>query len=431
MNIAIEELSACRRRLSIEVPASKVEEESNRVLDEFQKYASIKGFRPGKAPRKMVATRYRKDIESEMKRSLVPKAFREAIKEKNLDIVNSPDVEDLKYEPGISLSFTTTFDLAPEFDLPEYKGIKVKKEDDTVSEEDIQEVINSFMEQRAEYNDITDRALQEGDFAVITYEGTIEGKPLSEVVPDVPHLAKQEKFWLWIKEGVFLPGFGQQLIGAQPGDEKTVTVTFPEDSPQELVRGKKAEYKVRIDGIKEKVIPELTEEIAQEVAHTSKEELLKIVRGNLENQKKEKSRNAHIQQLLDHLKTSVQFELPESSVEEEKRSVISDIIRENQQRGIPEHVMEEHKQDILNNAETSAKDRVRINFILSRVAKAESLEVSNDEMAMELQKLSQQFQIAPDKLFKRLEENGAILRLQDDILRRKTIDFLLQSAEIA
>jgi len=431
MNIAIEEISACRRRLSIEVPATDVEAESNKVLDEFQKFANIKGFRPGKAPRKMVASKHRKDIESEMKRTLVPQAFRDAVKEKDLNIVNTPNVEDLKYDVGSSLSFITTVDLAPEFDLPKYKGLNVKKADTEVKDEDVSEVINNVLEQRADYSDIEGRAIQQEDFAIITYTGTIDGKPVGELVPEVPNMEKQDKFWLWIKDDVFLPDFGKQLIGANVGDTRTVKVDFPADFPQEPLQGKQAEYEVKIDGLKEKVLPELTNEIAQELAQMDKEELLKVVHGNLERQKEDSAKNEHAKQIFEQLKNNVSFDLPESSVEEETQSVIQNIIRENQQRGIPEHVLEENKKDILTNAEVSAKDHVKMNFILSSIAKEENLEVSNDEIGSELQMMSQQYQIPPDKLFKQLEENGAILRLQDDILRRKTVDFLLQSAEIA
>lgn len=431
MNIAIEEISACRRRLSIEVPATDVEAESNKVLDEFQKFANIKGFRPGKAPRKMVASKHRKDIESEMKRTIVPKAFRDAVKEKNLNIVNTPNVEDLKYDVGSSLSFITTVDLAPEFDLPAYKGLSIKKADAEVKDEDVDEVINNVLEQRADYSDIEGRGIQQEDFAVITYTGAIDGKPISELVPDVPNLEKQEKFWLWIKDDIFLPKFGRQLIGAKVGDSVEVIIDFPADFPQEPLQSKKGVYQVTVDELKEKVLPELTDEIAQELAKMDKEALLKVVRENLGRQKEENAKNEHAKQLFEQLKGSVTFELPESSVQEETQSVIQNVIRENQQRGIPEHVLEENKMDILSNAENSAKDHVKMNFILNSIAKEEKIEVSNEEIGSELQAMSQQYQIPPDKLYKQLDENGAILRLQDDILRRKTVDFLLQSAEIA
>ncbi|MEM6822761.1 MAG: trigger factor [Verrucomicrobiota bacterium] len=431
MNIAIEEVSACRRRLSIEVPAKDVEQEKSKVLDEYLKYASINGFRPGKAPRKMVERKYRKNIESEIRRSLVPKAFREAVKEKELDIVSAPKVDDLKYEPGLSLSFTTTVDLAPVFALPNYKGIKVAQGESAVTDQEVLDVINNVLEQKSDYNTIEGRPVQENDYAVITYEGTIDGKSVTEFTPETPNLGKQEKFWLWIKEDIFLPDFGKQLIGANKGDSRQVKVNFPDTFPQEPLQGKEAIYDVKVEDIKEKVLPELTDELAQEIAKMDAEELKKVVRGNLENQKEGNVRNERIQTILEELRAKTNFELPESNVEEETRNTIYDIIRQNQQQGIPDHLLEEKKQDIMTNAEKSAKDKVKTNFILKKIADQEKIEVSSEEMAQELQMLSQQYQIPPDKLYKQLEENGAILKLQDDVLRRKTLDFLLQSAEIA
>ncbi|MGF1678553.1 MAG: trigger factor [Candidatus Methylacidiphilales bacterium] len=430
MNIAIEELSTCRRRLSIEIPSHDVEEESRRILDDFQKYASIKGFRPGKAPRKMIETKYRREIESEVKRTLVPKAFREAVKQKELNIVSSPNVEDLQYKPGLSLSFTTTVDLAPEFTLPNYKGIEVKKVPREITDEEVQKTVSGLLEQHAHYVDVIDRGVETGDFAVISYTGTVDGQTIASLAPEFPQLEKQEKFWLWIKEDIFLPGFGSQLVGKQPGGSYAVQVTFPSDFPAEPLRGKTASYEVQLEQIKQKVLPELNDELAQQIGGMKADELLDIIRRNMTRQKENEARSEELRQIFQFLQNSVNFELPESSVTEETRHVISDILEENHQRGVPDHVLEENKGDIITNAEKAAKDRVKLNFILSSIARAEKIEISGQDMSQELTQLAHRMQMPVDKLYRRLEENGAILRVQDDVRRRKTIDFLLQSASI-
>ena len=430
MNIAIEEVSACRRRLRIEVPANRVNEEIAKITTEFQKFASIKGFRAGKAPKAVVEKKFEKDIEEEVKRKLVPEAFREAVKSKKLRVVSMPEIEEFHFEKGISLSFSPVIDLVPEFALPEYKQIKVKKADSTVSDQDITDTLNRIREQVADYKTAEGRALQEKDFAVISYEGSIDGKSVAEFTPETPTLGKQEKFWLLIQDEHFLPGFGTQLIGAKAGDQRKVTVVFPDDFPQEPLRGKTAVYDVTVNEVKEKILPELNDELAQQIAQCTLEELRERVRQNLTQQKESQARNEHLKQIYENLRQQVKFELPESSVQNQTRRLIYDIVRENEMRGIPNQMLEEKKQDIMEAAHSSAKDQVQLSFILSRIAEAEKIEVQTEEVLTEIGKLAVRYKTTPQKLVKELQANQGMEELENEILNRKTVDFLLQSAII-
>jgi trigger factor len=430
MNIAIEELSACRRRLTIEVPPDQVEKECQGILADFQKHASIKGFRPGKAPVGMVEKKYRSQIEEEAKRTLIPQAYREAVKEKELNVISQPAVEDLKFERGLSMSFSIVVDLAPEFTLPDYKGIKVNKAETEATDEDVQKVIDNLLEQRADYKDLEGRAPTENDFAVIDYTGTVDGKPIKEWAEDAGALSEQKNFWLKMEEKAFLPGFTPQLKDMKAGETKEITVTIPDDFPQEALKGKSATFNVTLSAWKEKELPEFADEIAQELAQISAQELKDRLKENIQRDKEQTARNEQIQQIINHLKDKVTCDLPESAVESETRSVIQDIVRENQQRGIPDDVIQENQSKILENAQGSARDRVKVGFILSKVADAEKIDVESSELAQEIQIMAQQYQTTPDKIYKTLEENGGILQLQEDIRKRKTVDFLLKNAEI-
>jgi trigger factor len=428
MNIAIEEVSACRRRLRIEVPASAVDTELNKITDEFQKLAQIKGFRAGKAPRAVIEKKYSKDIEEEVKKKIVPQAYREALKTKNLKVISAPQVEDLQFQRGVSLSFSTLVDLAPEFSLPTYKGLKIKKIDTDVTDADVDQVINNLLEQNADYNNVENRPLAEKDIAVISYEGTVAGKPISELVPEIANLNRQEKFWLLIQDGVFLPDFGKQLIGATPGENKSVTVKFPDDFPQEPLRGLEALYQVKIEEIKEKVLPPFDDTIAEKMAQTTAEELKNRIRENVERSKKEQARNEQVKQILDQIKEGSTFELPESTVQNQTQRTVFDIVRENQMRGIPPEMLEQHKNDIFNAAETSAKEKVRIAFILSKIAEEEKIVVPTDELLGVIQSYAEQEKMPLQKMLRKLQENNNIDQIEEELRNRKTIDFLLQSA---
>ncbi|NJK91636.1 MAG: trigger factor [Blastochloris sp.] len=428
MNIAIEEVSACRRRLRIEVPAQDVDAELKKITDEFQKLAQIKGFRAGKAPRAVVEKKFSKDIEEEVKRKIVPQAYREALKTKKLNVVSAPQVEELKFQRGISLSFSTLIDLAPEFSLPEYKGLKIKRSETAVTDEDMDRVINNILEQNADYQTVTQRPVAEKDFAIISYEGSIDGKPVSEFVPDLPNLHQQEKFWLLIQEGIFLPGFGQQLIGAQPGDKRSVNVTFPDDFPQEVLRGKQAVYQVSVEELKEKILPSFDDAMAEKVAKTSAEELKSRIRENIARQKEQQGRSEEVKQIIDQLKAAVNFELPESTVLNQTQRAVYNIVRENQMRGIPADMLEQHKNDIFSAAQTSAKDQVKVGFILSKISEAEKIEVKTDEILEVIHSYAQQENVPVQKMVKQLQENNGLEQIEEEIRNRKTIDFLLQSA---
>jgi trigger factor len=430
MNIAIEEVSACRRRLRIEVPANRVAEEVSRVSADFQKHAQIKGFRAGKAPLSVIEKRYAKEIEEEVKRLLIPTAFREAVKDKNLKVSTALNVEEVNYVPGVSMSFSALVDLEPDFSLPEYKGLKVKKSDATIGNADINETIDRLRNQMADYKTVEGRPVQENDLAVVTYEGTLDGKPLVDLLPNAKHLAKNEKFWVMIKDETFLPGFAKQLIGANSGDERKVSVTFPADFPQEDLRGKIAEYQVKIDEIKETVLPEFNDEFAKQVANTTADELKMRITANLQMQKQEQAKNEHVKQIFEQLGTKSNFDLPESSVQNQTRNLIYDIVRENEMRGVPGNVLEEKKQDIFTNAQATAKDQVKLSFILGKIAEAEKIEVTNDELIAEVSRISAQQNIPPKKFIKQLQKNDGFNSIRDSLLNRKAIDFLLQSANI-
>src|SRR5277367_5507083 len=250
MNITVEDVAPCKKRLKIEVPANRVKQAYDRVADDFQKEARIPGFRPGHAPRTVVLKKYHKDIESEAQRTLVPEAYREAITEKKLRVVSPPAIEDLKYQAGLSLSFSTVVELVPDFKLPNYKGLVLKKQETGVKEEEVEKTLNSLADQRANFEDAPDRPLAMDDFAVISYSGKLEDQPLTELVPDAKNLGHNPNFWLWMRTEGFLPKFAEQCVGLKKGETRTIEIEFPADFPQAELAGKKVSYEVELKEIK-------------------------------------------------------------------------------------------------------------------------------------------------------------------------------------
>lgn len=430
MNVTIEDISPCRKRLRIEVPADRVNEEFDKVASEFSQFAKIPGFRPGKAPKAVVLRKFEKDIEAELQRTLVPKAYREALQKRNLKVVSYPDMEDVTYKKGLSLSFSTVVDTAPEFAVPTYKGLPVKAESTEVTDKEIEEAVDSIRGQHGKFVDAPARAVVAEDFAIVNYTGSVEGKPVAEIAPQARQLAGGEAQWLLVRDDYFIPGFTQQLIGMQPGEKKTINVTFPADLEVEGLTGKPATYEVELKGIKVRDLPELTDEIAQQAAQVNAAELPAKIRESIQKEKERAAKAAQKRQIGEKLLASVEFDLPESSVKEETRDVVYDIVSENQQRGIPADVLEEKKDEIFENATKSAKEMVKLNFILRKIAEEEKITVKDEQVYQYVGFLAMQQGKPIEKVAKELSDNGSLPAIERRILAQNVMDFLLEQAKV-
>ena len=228
VNVTVENLAPCKKLVRVEVDAQKVNDAFDEMLKNYQRQAALPGFRPGKAPKEMVAKRYEADIQDEVKKKLIPDAYREAIKEQKIDVVGYPDIEEIQFAKGQSLQFAATIETAPEFEMPDYKGLPAKREKGEVTDEDVQKAIDMLRERQTNYQTVT-RELKEGDVAVVNFTGTTDGKPITDIAPTAKGLTDQKNFWVNIDKNSFILGFAEQLIGAKAGDKKTVNVDFPAD----------------------------------------------------------------------------------------------------------------------------------------------------------------------------------------------------------
>jgi trigger factor len=429
MNITVEDVAPCKKRLKIEVPANRVQQAYDRVADDFQKEARIPGFRPGHAPRAVVLKKFQKDIAGETQRTLVPEAYQEAITEKKLRVVSAPEIEDLKYQPGLSLSFSTVVELVPDFRLPAYQGLTLKKQETAVTDEEVDKTLQNLADQRATFDDAPDRPLAMEDFAVISYTGTLDGKPLLDLVPEAKNLAVNPKFWLWMRPEGFLPKFAEQLVGLEKGGTRTVEVEFPADFSQAALAGKKIQYEAELKEIKIKHAPALDDAFAQEVAKLNLAELKTRVRENLELDKKSQADRASRNEIVQKLISSIEFDLPPSAVDEETHAAVYDIVAENQARGVPANVLEEKKQEIFDNAARSARDLVKFKFIAAQIAEQEKIEVTNEQIAQHLAFLAQRESITIEKMADRVCKNNAFGAIRGQIRNQLVLDFLLKEAK--
>ncbi len=414
--------------MRVEIEAQKVDETFEAVTKDFRREANLPGFRPGKAPREMVLRKFEKDIEQETKRKLISEAYKKAVEEQKLDVLGYPDIEEIQFGRGQPFQFAATVETTPEFELPEYKGLPVRREVRTVTDADVERALNLLREQRVSFKTV-ERPLQSDDIAVVNFAGTCEGKPIIEIAPTAKGLTEQKSFWVEAKPNSFIPGFADQLIGAKAGDKRTVNVDFPPDFVTPQLAGKKGVYEVELVEVKERVLPTLDAELAKAYGAESVEKLQAGVRRDLENELKFKQEKTLRTELLRALMGRVGFELPETAVARETRNVVYDLVSENAKRGVPREVIEQQKEQIYSAATRNAKERVKLQFLLQKIAEKEDIKVSQKEIADRVHYLAGLYQIPPDKFLKDLQKRNGLIEVYDQIMNEKVIDLLEQNAK--
>ena len=428
MATAVETLEKLERRITLTVPLAEVNEEVEKRLKVRARTAKFAGFRPGKAPRDMVVRKYEKDIADEVKRKLISESYREAVKEQKLDVVAS-DIEEIQFSRGQPLQFAATVETAPEFSLPEYKGLPVKREARTVTNDDMERALTVLREQQVSFNTV-DRPAQAGDIAVVNYTGTIDGKPLTDIAPTAAGLTEKTGFWVEMQSGAFIPGFSDQLLGAKAGEKRTVNVDFPADFVTPQLAGRKGVYEVEVVEVKEKALPALDDAFAKSYGAESVEKLREGVGQDLENELRHTQDKSTQGQIVRGLLDRVNFELPESAVAQETKNVVYNLVRENQKRGLSRESIEKHKDEIYSVATRNAKERVKLAFLVQKIAEKEQIEVSREEMSHRIAQLAAVYQIPAEKFVKELQKRNGFSEVYEQLLIEKTIAFLTQNAVI-
>jgi trigger factor len=413
----------------VEVDAKSVDEAFDLVTKQFQKEAALPGFRPGKAPRDIVAKKYEADIKEETKRKLIGDNYRKALEEKKLNVLGYPDIEEIQFARGQNLQFAATIETAPEFQLPDYKGLPAKKEIKSVTDEDVERALKMLAGQHTKFETVT-REIKMGDIAVVNYNGACDGKPITDTAPTAKGLTEKKNFWLDIEPNAFIAGFAEQMLGAKAGDKRTINLDFPADFITKELQGKKGVFEVEILEVKEKVLPPVDDELAKKYGAGNLEKLRAGVRVDLENELKYSQQKSIRGQVIKGLMERVNFDLPESAVAHETRNVVYDIVRENTQRGVAREEIEKQKDGIYSAAANNAKDRVKLAFLIQRIAEQEKISVTQEEVLQRAQAMAQMYQIPLDKFIKDLQKRNGVHELYDQIAHEKVMAFLEQNAKI-
>ena len=433
MNVQLNNVSATRKSLVVTLDLGEVDAEHKAVIGEFAKLARVPGFRPGKAPAALVAKQFHKEISGEFKQKVVAKAYRSALEKEKLDVLNVVNVEEGKIETGLSAAVTITLDVRPEITVPDYVGLPTEVAPTEATDIEVEGVIQGLRSERADFKP-ADRAAQKGDYIKLAYDGTIDGKPVAELVPDKQLYGKVPQTWEEVEganEGV-IPGLGKQLAGLKTGDKKDVTISFPAEFPAApALAGKTASYAVEIQEVRERVLPEIDEEFLKAQQADSLDALKDNIRKNLKLQKEYQNRSAQRRQVTEALGAKADFPVPDSLVEAETQGVLRQFIEENMRRGVPQEQFEKDKKELFEGARKAATSRVKVQLLLAKIAEAEKIEVTNSDLDAFIYREASRTQQKPEKLAKVLGSDREQLRsVQQSIIFDKAVDFLVSKATV-
>ena len=426
MSVQVEKLENSMAKLTIETSAEELEKALQNAFLKNKNKISIPGFRKGKVPRQIIEKMYGPAIFYEdAANELIPEAYEKAMDECGEDIVSSPEIDVTQIEKGKPFIFTALVALKPEVKLGKYKGVKVDKADTAVTDEEVDAEINKERENNARNIEVTDRAVKDGDMTVIDFEGFVDGTAFDG--------GKGENYPLTIGSGAFIPGFEEQLVGAQIGEEVEVNVTFPEDYQAEELKGKAALFKCTVREIKEKELPELDDEFASEVSEfETLAEYKEDVRATLTSKKEKEAKDAKEAAVIEAIVNDSEMEIPAAMLLTQQKQMVDEFAQRMQMQGIS---MDQYLQftgatydKMMEQVRPQAERRIKSRLVLEAVVKAENIEASDADYEEELKSMAEAYQMEVDKVKEMLPEKSAV-QIKQDIAVRKAAEFVVEKAK--
>lgn len=431
MNVNIEKSDGCRRVLGIAVPADTVRSDYDAIIALFAREVKISGFRPGRAPVELVEKRYGKAIIQETKDRLIPRFYHEALEQAKIEPVAVVDVQDVEFSRNEGLRFKVTVDVAPEFKLPKYKKISLKREKNDVADDDVDRTLTEICERFARFEDVDNKPVTSGDLVQIDYDAVSDGVALADVADDCRDVGSGKDFWVPTGESEFVPGMNAALEGSAIGDSLTVEVTFPGDYHVAAVAGKQAVYTVTVKGIRTRVLPEMTEDLLKRFDVESEDALRVRIRQDLQEAAEARETGRLKDEISRFLLDKTGMDLPEAIVERETGALVRDMLTRVAQQGASRELLEQHRDEIFGSASQSARDRVKLSYIVDSIGEAEEITVTDEDVEERLALMSQRYGMPPERIRPELEKHDEGLQhLRSEIRGDKVMDFLLENAKI-
>ena len=425
MSLQVEKLEKNMAKLTIEVSAEDLDKAMEKAYQKQKSRISLPGFRKGKAPRKMIESMYGKGVFMEdAVNSLVPQEYTKALGECDLEIVSQPEINVTQMEPGKALIFTADVAVKPEVTLGDYKGVEVPKSEITVTDEEVDAEVKKEQDKNARTVAVEDRAAANGDITTIDFEGFVDGVAFEG--------GKGTYYALTLGSGTFIPGFEDQLVGANTGDHVEVKVTFPEEYQAKELAGKEAVFQCDVKKIETKEVPELDDEFAKDVSEfDTLAEYKEDVKKKLTEKKEKEARTAKENAAVDKAIENAQMDIPELMTKTECRQMMDDFSRRMQQQGLS---MEQYFQftgqsmdKMMEDMKPQALKRIQTRLVLEKVAEAENIQPSEEEITEEIQKMADAYKMEADKIREAIGESG-LEQMKKDMAVQKAVTVIADAA---
>jgi trigger factor len=414
--------ASCRRELELEIPAEEVTKASEKVAREFAKMARVPGFRPGKAPISLIKRRFAEDIKSEVLQNLVPETVEKAVAEQKLSPVSQPQVDKLEFKEGEPVKFRASFDVLPEFTLANYKNLEIEMPEMNLTDEDLNKALAEMQQRAAAFTPVEGRPVQNDDFVQVKLNGTPEGggEPL-QAESVLCHVGAEET----------MEPFNENLRGTNVGDHKDFDVNYPADYPDAKLAGKLFHYSVDVLGIKTKQLPELNDEFAKDVSDaTSLDELKTKIRESLEHERDHRQKDLQREKVIGELVKLHDFPVPESLVEHQMDVRLERVVRSLAQQGVDPRAVNVDWVSLRRRQEERAKEDVKAELVIDRIATEEKIEVTDEELDHEIEHMAGHSGESGEAFRARLTKQGALDRMKAKLRSDKTIDWLAQNASV-
>lgn len=425
-NVTVEDVGPCKKHLKITIPQADVQKKIDEGYDHLRTTASVPGFRKGHVPRQLLERRFGEEVMEDVKQSLLSDASQKAVEEQGLKPIGEPSYDNVEFEEGKDCIFEITVEVEPQFDLPEYKGLKLKKSAAKVTDDEITRGLEELRMQRARL-ELTPEgtAVAADDWIVCDWKITSDGEVVTDQANAQLMVHGKRSGGLELDKDL-----SEVLEGAKFGETRKVTGTFTEDYPIEKWRGKAGEVEISVKEVRRPKLPELDEAFAKMMDFDSIDDLKKAVEGSLSQQKAREAQLALEERLFDQLLAGTKIELPEGVLKAQARNIMLRQQYRLRQRGIPNEEIEKHLEDLRNASETAAERNLKIFFVLDKIAEKEKVFVTENEVESRIANMAASYNTTPQRLRAQIEKDGSMSEMRSGMREAKVVDHLLSSAQI-
>lgn len=412
-------IEGCKHSLELSIPVEDVEKETERVVAEIKSKVRLPGFRPGKAPLSLVKTRFASDIRHDVIEALVPKFFRAAVEKENLQVVGRPDVSDVHFHDGEPLTFKAAFEVAPKFDLGEYRGLTVTYTQPEVSDADLAVRLEQIRDQKAEYANEEPRPLVDGDYAVVSLES----------LAGVAEKVSQDELMLKVGDEHTMMGFSENLRGASPEDVREFDIVYPEDYERKTLAGRTVKFRAVVKAVRRKELPELNDEFAKDLGDfQTLEELKEAIRKNILQEREQRAQEDAKHQLIEKLVDTHDFPLPDTYVDRQIEINVENQLRGLVAQGLDPKQLQLDWEKVRESQKGRASRDVKASLILDSISEREAIGATQEEVDREVQKIARQQREAVAVTRAKLQKEGGLGRIAGHIRTDKTLNFLFEQA---